>query len=93
VPRLSTVQAQLLLMKAKESQPKRGYFYRSWMSLVNIIAMAKDLELDQHVQNHTDGNTCSFTPSECVCRTRIWQVVFMLEPFIGGPQGSFVLDG
>jgi hypothetical protein len=93
VPRLSTVQAQLLLMKAKESQPKRGYFYRSWMSLVNIIAMAKDLELDQHVQSHTDGNTCTFTPSECVCRTRIWQVVFMLEPFIGGPQGNSITRG
>jgi hypothetical protein len=78
-------------MKARESHPKRGYFYRSWTSLVNIIAMAKDVGLAEHLSHHDGGNSCQFTPAECVSRTRIWQLLFILEVMIGGPQGEFSL--
>jgi hypothetical protein len=89
VPRLTTVQAQLLIMKAKESQPqRRGYFYRSWMSLVNIVAMSKDLGLHEHLEDHEDGGSCGFSTPECICRTRIWQTLCILEAMIGGPQGK-----
>ncbi|KAF2674193.1 hypothetical protein BT63DRAFT_408401 [Microthyrium microscopicum] len=90
VPRLTTVQAQLLLMKAKESQPqKRGYFYRSWMSIVNIIAMSKDLGLHEHLESHEDEGSCGFSTPECVSRTRIWQTLSILEAMVGGPQARY----
>jgi hypothetical protein len=75
-------------MKARESQPKRGYFYRSWMSLVGIITIAKDLGLGNHYRSHEDDDICEYTPAECICRTRIWQLVYILECMIGGPQGT-----
>jgi hypothetical protein len=77
----------LLLLKARESAPKRGYFYRSWMTLVNIVAMAKDLELDQHLELHMSGQPCESNLYDCVCKTRCWQLMYVLEAMIGGPQG------
>lgn len=76
-----------LILKARESAPKRGYFYRSWMMLVNIVAMAKDLELDQHMELHKMGQPCGFSIYDCVCKSRIWLVLYTLEAMIGGPQG------
>lgn len=90
VPRLSTIQAMILLLKAREHQPKRGYFYRSWMTVVNCVIMAKDLELDEHFELHQSGRHCNFTLAECVTRTRVWQNLFVLEIMIGGPQGLFL---
>jgi len=77
-----------LILKARESAPKRGYFYRSWMMLVNIVAMAKDLELDQHMEMHKLGHHCDSTVYDCVCKTRIWLLLYSLEAMIGGPQGT-----
>jgi len=87
VPRLSTVQSLLLLLKARESAPQRGYFFRSWMSTVTIIAMARDLKLDRHAENHRNGR-CTDSPLECMIRTRIWQAVFVTELMICAPQGK-----
>ena len=89
VPRLSTVQAQLVLMKARETQPgRRGYFYRSWTALVNIVSMSKDLGLHEHLGDHEYGQ-CGLNAGECITRTRTWQTVFILEAMIGGPQGAY----
>lgn len=89
VPRLSTLQAQLIILKAREQAPKRGYFYRSWMNIVQCVQMAKDLGLDEHYADHQAGKPCDSTPSECALRTRIWQTLFLCEVMIGGPQGAF----
>jgi len=77
-----------LVLKARESAPKRGYFYRSWMTLVNIVAMAKDLELGQHMELHKMGEPCDSSIYDCVCKTRIWLILYTLEAMIGGPQGT-----
>ncbi|KAK8035050.1 hypothetical protein PG993_010045 [Apiospora rasikravindrae] len=87
VPRLSTLQALLIILKAREAQPKRGYYYRSWVSIVNCITMAKDLGLDEHYEDHQAGRHCDETPAECVTKTRIWQTVFICELMIGSSQG------
>ncbi|KAK7983738.1 hypothetical protein PG989_011140 [Apiospora arundinis] len=87
VPRLSTLQALLIILKAREAQPKRGYYYRSWMSIVNCITMAKDLGLDEHYEDHQAGRHCDGTPAECVTKCRIWQTVFICELMIGSSQG------
>lgn len=87
-PRLSTLQALLLLLKARESSPKRGYYYRSWMTCKTIVTMAKDMELHEHHEIHTSGESCGSDPVECLTKTRIWQTAFVCEVFIGPPQGE-----
>ena len=88
VPRLSTIQAVLILLKARESAPKRGYYYRSWMTVKILIVMAKDLELHNHYAVHQEGRECGSDPTECLIKTRIWQNIFMCELMVGGPQGK-----
>ncbi|KAL8766939.1 MAG: hypothetical protein Q9209_006420 [Squamulea sp. 1 TL-2023] len=84
VPRLSTIQALLLLLKAREAAPKRGYYYRSWMTVKTLVAMAKDLDLHEHYADHQAGQDCGHDPTECLIRTRIWQNIFVCEMMIGG---------
>jgi len=91
VPRLSTIQASLILLKAREGAPKRGYFYRSWMTVVNVVAMAKDLNIHEHKADHDAGLPCSSSVFDCVAKTRTWQLLYVLEGMIGGPQGTQVL--
>ena len=87
VPRLSTVQALLLLLKARESAPKRGYYWRSWMAMKKLVTMAHELELHEHYAEHQAGRDCGSDPTECLIKTRIWQNIFICEMMIGGPQG------
>lgn len=92
VPRLSTLQALMIILKAKESAPKKGYYYRSWMSIVQCVQMAKDLGLDEHLADHQAGRPCGGSPSECALKTRIWQTLFVVELMIGSPQGNHRYD-
>ncbi|KAH9894612.1 hypothetical protein F4778DRAFT_747670 [Xylariomycetidae sp. FL2044] len=87
VPRLSTLQALLIILKAREAVPKRGYYYRSWMSIVHCVAMAKDLGLDEHFETHRAGKSCGSSPADCMTKSRIWQTIFVCETMIAAPQG------
>ncbi|KAF4980710.1 hypothetical protein FZEAL_3378 [Fusarium zealandicum] len=87
VPRLSTLQALLMILKAREAAPKRGYYYRSWMTVVQCVQMGKDLGLDEHYEDHLAGRPCECSAAECQLRTRIWQVAFVCEVMVGAPQG------
>nr|POF07874.1 cutinase transcription factor 1 alpha [Quercus suber] len=87
VPRLSTIQAMVLITRARESLPKRGYYYRSWMAVKYMTTMAFDLGLHEHVDQHRSGKSCKFSKADCLVRTRIWQTIFALEILIGAPQG------
>lgn len=76
-------------MKAREAVPRQGYYFRSWMTIVNLVAMAKDLELDQHYELHQSSQDCdSDSPEECVTKTRVWHALFAIELIVGGPQGK-----
>lgn len=86
-PRLSTVQALLLLLKAREKTPKKGYYYRSWITVKKIVGMAKDLDLHEHYDSHESGGQCDSTQVECLAKTRVWQLAMMVEVMVGGPQG------
>lgn len=88
VPRLSTLQALLIMLKAREAAPKRGYYYRSWMSVVQCVQMGKDLGLDEHYADHQAGQSCDSSLVECQVKTRIWQTIFVCEVMIGSPQGT-----
>ena len=91
VPRLSTVQAMMILIKARESAPKRGYYYRSWITIKKIITMAHDLDLHEHYDQHKQGISCGSDPTECLIKTRIWQTLFILEVMVGAPQGKHLI--
>jgi hypothetical protein len=92
VPRLSTLQAMMILMKAREAAPKRGYYYRSWMNICHCVQMGKDLGLDEHESEHSAGRPCGYSRPECLLRSRIWQAVFVVECMIGTPQGKCLSD-
>ncbi|CAK7273960.1 hypothetical protein SEPCBS119000_005925 [Sporothrix epigloea] len=92
VPRISTLQALLVMLKARETAPKRGYYYRSWMAVVQCVQMGKDLGLDEHFADHKAGLSCGLTPAECLLKTRIWQTIFVCEVMIGTPQGRTELS-
>ncbi|KAL9060473.1 MAG: hypothetical protein Q9162_000646 [Coniocarpon cinnabarinum] len=89
MPRLSTIQGLILVMKARETVPKRGYYYRSWITVQLLIRMGKDLGLHTHNQSHIHGQACKFDTNECVLRSRIWHTLFQIELMVGGPQGRF----
>lgn len=88
-PRLSTIQALLLLLKARERAPRKGYYYRSWQTIKKIVSMAKDLDLHEHFELHQSGGNCESVAAECLVKTRIWQVTMICEIMIGGPQGRY----
>ncbi|KAH6619263.1 hypothetical protein B0J18DRAFT_239553 [Chaetomium sp. MPI-SDFR-AT-0129] len=87
VPRLSTLQALMILLKARESAPKKGYYYRSWQSVVQCVMLAKELGLDEHLEDHQNGGTCGGNQAECGLKNRIWQTLFVIELMVGSPQG------
>lgn len=88
IPRLSTLQAILLILKAREAAPRRGYFYRSWMTVVQCVQMGKELGLDDHYDDHRAGRPCgASSAADCALKTRIWQTVFVCETMIGSSQG------
>lgn len=88
-PRLSTLQGLLLLLKARETMPTRGYYYRSWMSVVTMIAMAKDMRLHEHNEDHQDGGGCAHSWHDCFIKSRVWHTLYVVELMVGGPQGMF----
>ena len=88
IPRLSTIQAMLLLLKARESTPKKGYYYRSWQTVKTIVSMAKDLDIHEHYSCHVDGRPCELDSVECLVQTRVWQSLLNVELMIGAPQGT-----
>ncbi|PGH13113.1 hypothetical protein AJ79_03820 [Helicocarpus griseus UAMH5409] len=86
-PRLSTIQALCLLLKAREGSPKKGYFYRSWQTVKTMVSMAKDLDLHEHQSYHAENKPCGLDPVECLVQTRVWQTLLVVETMVGGPQG------
>ncbi|KYK57604.1 putative Cutinase transcription factor 1 alpha [Drechmeria coniospora] len=92
VPRLSTLQALLMILKAREAAPKRGYYYRSWMTVIQCVQMGKDLGLEEHHDEHQAGQPCEHSAAECQLRTRIWQTVFVCEVMVSTPQGRHNLS-
>ena len=58
------------------------------MTVVNVVAMAKDLNIHEHKADHEAGLPCGSSVYDCVAKTRTWQLLYILEGMIGGPQGA-----
>lgn len=89
IPQLDTIQGLTLLLKAYEAVPKRGYFYRSWRTIQDLISMCKDLGIHKHLEDHKQGRGCPTNSKECAIKHRLWGTLFELELMIGGPQGTY----
>lgn len=77
----------IILLKAREAVPKRGYYFRSWMTIVNSVYMCEDLDINDHLEKHQNGLGCGSPSHECATRQRIWNLLYVLEIMVGGPQG------
>lgn len=78
----------LILLKAREAVPRKGYYYRSWLTIVHLVQMARDLDLHEHLGIHDEGEDCDAeSHEECATKTRVWHVLFAVELIVGGPQG------
>ncbi|CAJ0768782.1 6939_t:CDS:2 [Entrophospora sp. SA101] len=82
-PRLSTIQAQLLMMKFQENTQKPGFFFRSWLSFGSIIRMAEELGLNK---NYDEWNL-RLSAEDAIVRKRVWQACFLFDQFMSGAQG------
>ncbi|RCH87475.1 hypothetical protein CU098_006704 [Rhizopus stolonifer] len=76
-PRLSTIQALLLLVKYQESLPRNGYFHRAYMYLGMAVSMCHDLGLPQMIEETHDAET----------RRRTFWVAFVYDLLMSIEQG------
>ncbi|KAG9304790.1 hypothetical protein G9A89_016820 [Geosiphon pyriformis] len=82
-PRLSTIQAQILMLKFQEGIPRKGFFFRSWLYFGVIIRMAENLGLN------TKGSqqNMNISREEMTSRKRLWQTCFLYDQLMNGAQG------
>ncbi|CAG8663581.1 11915_t:CDS:2 [Funneliformis caledonium] len=86
-PRLSTIQAQILMLKFQEGIRRPGFFFRSWLYFGVIIRMAQDLGLNK---NYEKWNL-QISRGDAVVRKRVWQICFLCDQFMSGAQGREVV--
>ncbi|CAB4400447.1 hypothetical protein RhiirA1_410105 [Rhizophagus irregularis] len=86
-PRLSTVQAQILILKFQEGIRRSGFFFRSWLYFGVIIRMAQDLGLNKNF----DKWNLHISREDMICRKRVWQICFLFDQFMSGAQGRDVV--
>lgn len=55
---------------------------------MNLVAMAKDLGLNEHLKLHQLKEPCDSSTYGCAIKTRVWHVLFVLEIMIGGAQST-----
>lgn len=80
-PRLSTIQAEVLNLKAFETRSEvTGYFYRCWYLLGCIIRMGKDLGLHRMAEHPEE-------PADSITGRRVWQVCLIMDQLMGTAQG------
>lgn len=87
VPRLDTLQAEIINLKALEYQSEnRGFAYRGWYHLGGLVRMGKDLGL------HKLSNDVK-TDEESNMGRRVWQACFIMDQFMATGQGrEFQMD-
>src|SRR4051794_25761734 len=86
MPRLSTIQAQILMLKFQESIRRPGFFFRSWLYFGIIIRMAQDLGLNKNF----DKWNVHISREDMIARKRVWQICFMCDQFMSSAQGRDV---
>ncbi|CCG81925.1 putative C6 finger domain protein [Taphrina deformans PYCC 5710] len=80
-PRISTLQAEVINLKALETRPRiRGYSYRCWFLLSSILRMGKDMGLHKMTTQHAND-------PDSVTGRRLWQICLIMDQMMGTAQG------
>ncbi|KAG2223886.1 hypothetical protein INT45_012759 [Circinella minor] len=82
-PRLSTVQALILMIKYHEHVRRPGFFWRTRFYFQLIVRMCQDLELDRH--QHDQSQT-----TETEQRSRLFWVVYAYDALTSTEQGTLM---
>ncbi|CAG8505394.1 10052_t:CDS:2 [Ambispora gerdemannii] len=86
-PRLSTVQAQILMLRFQEGIRRPGFFFRSWLYFGVIVRMAQDLGLNKNF----DKWNILISREDLIVRKRVWQICFLCDQLMSGTQGRDVV--
>ncbi|KAF8926528.1 hypothetical protein BGZ58_011113, partial [Dissophora ornata] len=81
-PRLSTIQALLLIIKYQEGVKHPGFYFRTYMYTQMVIVLARELQLHQ-----TTPVNVKLDPESHEVRRRLFWSIFVLDQFISLSQG------
>ncbi|KAG0083688.1 hypothetical protein BGZ93_001665, partial [Podila epicladia] len=81
-PRLSTIQALLLIIKYQEGVKHTGFYFRTYMYAQMVIVLARELQLHK-----TTPVNVKLDPESHEVRRRLFWVIFVLDQFISVSQG------
>ncbi|CAG8489250.1 22808_t:CDS:2 [Cetraspora pellucida] len=87
-PRLSTIQAQILLLKFQEGMRRPGFFFRSWLYFGTILRMAQDLDLEKNLEKWN----LEISREDMIVRKRVWQTCFIYDQLMGGRDTAIFLS-
>ncbi|KAF9582491.1 hypothetical protein BGW38_000143 [Lunasporangiospora selenospora] len=81
-PRLSTIQALLLIIKYQEGVKQTGFYFRTYMYTQMVIVLARELQLHK-----TTPVNMKLDPESHEVRRRLFWSIFILDQFISVSQG------
>ncbi|KAF9551867.1 hypothetical protein EC957_004191 [Mortierella hygrophila] len=81
-PRLSTIQALLLIIKYQESVKHNGFYFRTYMYAQMVIVLARELQLHK-----TSPVSMKLDKESHEVRRRLFWSIFVLDQFISVSQG------
>ncbi|KAG0240153.1 fungal-specific transcription factor domain-containing protein [Mortierella sp. GBAus27b] len=81
-PRLSTVQALLIIIKYQEGVKQPGFYFRTYMYTQMVIVLARELQLHK-----TTPVNAKLDPENHEIRRRLFWTIFVLDQFLAVSQG------
>ncbi|KAG0334314.1 hypothetical protein BG000_008431 [Podila horticola] len=81
-PRLSTIQALLMIIKYQEGVKNTGFYFRTYMYTQMVIVLARELQL--HKATHVNAK---LDPENHEVRRRLFWAIFVLDQFLAVSQG------
>ncbi|KAF9360126.1 hypothetical protein BGX26_010468 [Mortierella sp. AD094] len=81
-PRLSTIQALLMVIKYQEGVRNTGFYFRTYMYTQMVIVLARELQLHK-----TTPVNAKLDPESHEVRRRLFWAIFVLDQFLSVSQG------
>ncbi|KAF9963151.1 hypothetical protein BGZ70_007607 [Mortierella alpina] len=81
-PRLSTIQALLMVIKYQEGVKHTGFYFRTYMYTQMVVVLARELQLHK-----TTPVNAKLDPENHEVRRRLFWAIFVLDQFMSVSQG------
>ncbi|KAG0253295.1 hypothetical protein BG011_006433 [Mortierella polycephala] len=81
-PRLSTIQALLMVIKYQEGLKRTGFYFRTYMYIQMVVVLARELQLYK-----TTPVNAKLDPESHEVRRRLFWAIFVLDQFMSVSQG------